>query len=102
MRSSSLHHRQRRCKDPSDVKGDRQTRLEEYCSWGLTQVKSERWSNALQFANRVAIDQFLELNTALQYPIKVVELMTKEGVGEGIALQFVSYIKHFQRQEEES
>jgi len=30
-----------RCKDPGDVKGDRQTRLEEYCNWGLTQVKSE-------------------------------------------------------------
>jgi hypothetical protein len=76
----------RRCKDPGDVKGDRQTRLEEYCNWGLTQVKSERWSNALQVANRVAMDQFLELNTALQYPNKVVELMMKEEVSEGIAL----------------
>ena len=92
----------RHCKDPGDVKGDRQTRLEEYCNWGLTQVKSERWSNALQFANRVAMDQFLELNTALQHPNKVVELMTKAGVSEGIALQFVSNIKHFQRQDEES
>ena len=92
----------RRCKDPGDVKGNRQTRLEEYCDWSLTQVKSDRWRNALQDANRVAMDKFVELNTALQYPKVVVDLMVKEGVSEGIALQFVSNIKHFQRQEEES
>jgi hypothetical protein len=40
------------------------------------------------------MDEFLELNTALQYPNKVVELMTKEGVSEGIVLQFLSNIKH--------
>jgi hypothetical protein len=92
----------RRCKDPGDVKGDRQDRLEEYCNWGLTQVKSGRWRYALQDANRVAMDKFVELNTALQYPNKVVDLMMKEEVSEGAALQFVSNIKHFLRQEEES
>ena len=92
----------RRCKDLGDVKGDRQDRLEEYCNWGLTQVKSDRWRNALQDANRVAMDSFVELNTALQYPNKVVDLMTREGVSEGAALQFVSNIKHFQREEDVS
>jgi hypothetical protein len=92
----------RRCKDPGDVEGDRQTRLEEYCNWGLTQVKSDRWRNALQVANQVAMDQFLELNTILQHPKVVAQLMVKKGVNPGIALQFVSNIKNFQRQEKES
>jgi hypothetical protein len=51
--------------DLGDVEGDRQAKLEEYCNWGLTQVESDRWRNALQIANQVAIDQFLELNTIL-------------------------------------
>ena len=51
--------------DLGDVEGDRQAKLEEYCNWGLTQVKSDRWRRALQIANQVAMDQFLELNTIL-------------------------------------
>jgi len=39
------------------------------------------------------MDQFLELNTILQHPVIVVELMVKNKVAPGIALQFVSNIK---------
>jgi hypothetical protein len=81
--------------DPRDVEGDRQGRLEEYCSWGLAQVQNDRWRHALQVANQVAIDQFLELNTILQYPKVVADLMVKNRVALGIALQFVSNIKKF-------
>lgn len=88
--------------DPGDVEGDRQAKLEEYCNWGLTQVESDRWRNALQIANQVAIDQFLELNTILRHPKVVAELMVKNGVRPGIALQFVSNIKKFQREEKKS
>jgi hypothetical protein len=88
--------------DPGDVEGDRQAKLEEYCNWGMTQVDSDRWRNALQIANQVAMDQFLELNTIVQYPKVVAELMVKNGVKPGIALQFVSNIKKFQREEKKS
>jgi hypothetical protein len=81
-----------------DVDGDRQAKLEEYCNWGLTQVGSDRWRNALQAANQVAIEQFLELNTILQYLKVVADLMVKHRVQPGIALQFVSNIKKFLRE----
>ena len=59
-----------------DVEGDRQAKLEEYCNWGLTQVESDRWRNALHIANQIAMDQFLKLNTILQHP-KVVACQIK-------------------------
>ena len=59
--------------------------LRKYCNWGLTQVKSDRWRNALQIANQVAMDQFLELNTILQHPKVVAEVMVKNKVQPGIA-----------------
>src|SRR6266516_1907940 len=80
---------------PGTWGGNRQAKLEEYCNWGLTQVKSDRWRNALQIANTVAIDQFLELNTILQHPEIVAKLMVKNGVQPGIALQIVSNIRKF-------
>ncbi|ELR06464.1 hypothetical protein VC83_03635 [Pseudogymnoascus destructans] len=85
-----------------DVEGDRHAKLEEYCTWGLTQVESDRWRSALQIANKVAMDQFLELNTILQHPKVVAELMVKHGVKPGIALQFVSNVERFQREEQKS
>jgi hypothetical protein len=89
--------------DPGDVKGDRQVKLEEYCNWTLTQVaRSDRWRSALQVANQVALDQFLELNTIRQHPKIVVDLMLKNGVRPGVALQFVSNIKKFQREQEKA
>jgi len=87
--------------DPGDVEGDRQDKLEAYCNWGLKQVESDR-RNALQIANQVAIDQLLELNTILQHLKVVAELIVKNGVRPGIALQFVSNIKKFQREEKKS
>jgi hypothetical protein len=84
------------------VEGDRQAKLEEYCNWGLTQVESDRWRNALQIANWVAMDQFLELNTILQHLEVVAKLTVKNKVQPGIALQFVSNIKKFLRQEKKS
>ena len=30
-----------------DVDADRQARLEEYCHWGLAQVKSDRWRRSV-------------------------------------------------------
>lgn len=53
-------------------------------------------------ANQVAINQFLELNTILQHPKVVADLMVKKGVTPGIALQFVSNIKKFQQEEKNS
>jgi hypothetical protein len=88
--------------DTRDVEGDRHAKLEEYCDWGLTQVESDRWRSALQIANKVAMDQFLELNTILQHPKVVAELMVKNGVKPGIALQFVSNVERFQREEQKS
>ncbi|KAI9762389.1 MAG: hypothetical protein M1840_001250 [Geoglossum simile] len=88
--------------DPRDMEGDRQAKLEEYCNWGLTQVGSNRWRDALQTANQVAMNQFLELNTILQHPKVVAQLMVRNRVKPGIALQFVSNIKKFQREEKKS
>ncbi len=48
------------------------------------------------------MDQFLELNTILQHPKVAAELMVKNGVNPGIALQFVSNIRKFQREGKES
>ncbi|KAK3899187.1 hypothetical protein C8A05DRAFT_46676 [Staphylotrichum tortipilum] len=81
-----------------DVKGDRKDKLEEYCTWTLQQVESDRWREALQAANQFAMDQFLELNSILQHPKVTAELMVKGGVKPGIALQFVSNIKKSQQE----
>jgi hypothetical protein len=81
-----------------DIVGDRKDILEEYCNWSLAQVTSDRWRLGLQAANQYAMDQFLELNSILQYPKFTVELMVKGGVKPGIALQFVSNIRKFQRE----
>ncbi|KAI9765131.1 MAG: hypothetical protein M1840_007838 [Geoglossum simile] len=89
-------------KDSGDVEGERQAKLEEYCNWGMAQVESDRWRKALQIANQVAMDQFLELNTILQHPKIVANLMVKHKVQPGIALQFVSNIKKFLREEKKS
>jgi hypothetical protein len=88
--------------DPGNVEGERQAKLEEYCNWGMAQVESDRWRNALQIANQVVIDQFLELNTILQHPKLVADLMIKNKVQPGIALQFVSNIKKFLREKKKS
>lgn len=88
--------------NPGDVEGDKQAKLEEYCNWSLAQVASDRWRNALQAANQVAMDQFLELNTILQHPKNVASLMVKNKVQPGIALQFVNNIKKFLREEMKS
>jgi len=58
--------------DLGDVEGDRQVKLEEYCTWGLAQVKSDRWREALQTGNRFALNQFLDLNSILQHPSKLI------------------------------
>ncbi|KAH8749367.1 hypothetical protein F5883DRAFT_695121 [Diaporthe sp. PMI_573] len=79
-----------------NVEGDRMERLKEYCAWNLQQVKSDKWREALQAANQLALDQFLELNSILQHPKVAADLMVKGGVEPGIALQFVSNIKKFQ------
>ena len=84
------------------MEGDRLAKLEEYCNWSLKQVESDRWRKALQVANQVAMEQFLELNTTLQHPKVVADLMVKNKVPPGIALQFVSNIKRFLREEEKS
>jgi hypothetical protein len=89
-------------KDPRDVQGDRRAKLEEYGNWSLTQVDSDGWRNALQFANQVAMSEFLELNTILQFPKDAVELLGKNRVRRGIALQFVSNIKKFLQEEKET
>ena len=49
-------------------------------------------------ANQFAMDQFLELNSALQHPTVIASMMVKGGVKPGIALQFVSNIKRFQQE----
>lgn len=61
----------------------------------MAQVKSNKWRHALQIANEVTINQFLELNTILYQPKDVIKLMEKNSVVPGIALQFVSNIKIF-------
>ena len=74
--------------DPGDVEGDRKDKLEEYCNWTLKQVKSDRWREALQTANQFALDQFLELNSILQHPKVVADLMVKGGVRPGDPIRF--------------
>ncbi|KAF6785557.1 hypothetical protein CSOJ01_15571 [Colletotrichum sojae] len=69
-----------------EVEGDRMDRLEEYCSWNLQQVKSDKWREALQAANQFAADQFLELNSILKHLKVAADLMVKGGVKPGIAL----------------
>ncbi|KAL0933509.1 uncharacterized protein CTRU02_212472 [Colletotrichum truncatum] len=84
--------------DPGEIEGDRMDRLEEYCDWTLRQVRSDRWREALLFANRFAMDQFLELNSILKHPKVAAGLMVKGGVKPGIALQFVSNIHKFRQE----
>jgi hypothetical protein len=83
-----------------DVEGDTQAKLEQYCIWTLTKVGSDRWKTALQVANQVAIDQFPELNTLRQHPKVVADLIVKNRVKLGLALQFLSNVKKFQREQE--
>ena len=80
------------------MEGDRKDKPEEYCNWTLKQVKSDRWREALQTMNQFALDQFLELNSILQHPKVIADMMVKGGVNPGIALQFVSNIKKLQQE----
>ncbi|GKT61099.1 hypothetical protein ColTof4_01207 [Colletotrichum tofieldiae] len=84
--------------DDGEIEGDRMDRLEEYCNWTLHQVKSDNWRAALQAANQLAMDQFLELNSILKHPKVAADLMGKGGVKPGIALQFVSNINKFRQE----
>lgn len=72
------------------VQGDTAQRLEEYCNWVVAQTKSDRWRQELQKATRVALEQCYELNSVLEHPKPILELMVKRGVKSGSALQFVS------------
>jgi len=48
------------------------------------------------------MNEFLELNTILQHPKVIAELMIKNRVKPSIALQFVSNIKKFLQKERET
>lgn len=74
------------------ISGDRARRLEEYCCWGLAQTEDEAWKTGLRACNDCAMDNLLDVNAVLQYPLTVVDLLTDGGVKRGIALQFVSKI----------
>ena len=68
--------------------GDRAPRLEEYCSWTLTQTSSDRWRAALERTNTFVIDNLLELNSILERPDVVFNAMARGGVILGVALQW--------------
>ncbi|KAI4599592.1 hypothetical protein KJ359_001689 [Pestalotiopsis sp. 9143b] len=74
------------------ISGDRARRLEEYCCWGMAQTEDEVWKMGLRACNDCAMDNLLDLNAVLQYPLTVVDLLNDGGVKRGIALQFVSKI----------
>lgn len=94
------HHGAAGMAHPGDpgVCGDRLEKLEKYCTWGMTQVKSDRWREALEAANKFAMEHLIELNSALQHPETITSMMVKGGVKPGSALQFVSNIRRFQQE----
>jgi len=73
------------------VEADRKDKLEGYDNKNLQQVKSDRWREALQIANRFALGQYLELNPILQHPKVAADLIVKGGAKTGIIIQFIAF-----------
>ena len=74
----------------TQITGDVAQRLEEYCNWTVARTKSNRWRQELEKATRIALGQYLELNSVFEHPKPILDLMVKGGVKSGVALQFVS------------
>lgn len=76
--------------DDDAISGDAAQRLEQYCIHILGQTKSDRYRRELEKGAQWAIENCLELNSALQQPDFVVRSMVDSGVKTGIAVQLVS------------
>ncbi|KAH6653417.1 hypothetical protein BKA67DRAFT_660042 [Truncatella angustata] len=76
--------------DTFRIAGDRAEKLREYCDWTLAQTQDVSWRAELRVGNKHATDNFLELNSILQFPKVATDVLVRKGVKIGVALQFVS------------
>lgn len=83
--------------DPGDDSGDPAQRLQDYCTWALAQVQSDRWRKELQVAINYAMDECLDLDSITKHPQVIVNAMVRARVKLGTALKFVSNIERFNK-----
>ncbi|KAL7939957.1 hypothetical protein V8C42DRAFT_356547 [Trichoderma barbatum] len=83
--------------DPGDDTGDPAQMLQEYCTWILAQVHSDRWRKELQVATNYAILECLELDSIAKHPQVIVNAMVRARVKLGTALKFVGSVDRFRK-----
>lgn len=77
-----------------EIVGDPEEVMKEYCTWNLG-VQSDRHRNGMQAANKVAMEELLDLETVNQYQQAVKETMVANGVPLGSALRFIEGVARF-------
>ncbi|KAJ6788121.1 hypothetical protein PWT90_07396 [Aphanocladium album] len=77
-----------------EVPGNPEQKMTEYCTFNLN-VQSDRHRSGMEAANRVALDELLDLATVHQYQQAVKERMLAKGVPLGSALRFIEGVAPF-------
>ncbi|CAG9945554.1 unnamed protein product [Clonostachys rosea f. rosea IK726] len=83
---------------PQAFSGDAAHNLQEYCTWVLAQVQSNRWRKELEVAIKFAIDQYLDLNSIVKHPHVIINAMVQGRVKLGSALQFTGNVDRFRKE----
>ncbi|KAF1730669.1 hypothetical protein CRV24_008738 [Beauveria bassiana] len=81
-------------REPLDIPGNPEEKMMEYCTFNLN-VQSDRHRCGMEAANRVAMDELLDLATVHQYQQAVKERMLVKGVPLGSALRFIEGVAPF-------
>lgn len=81
-----------------DDSADPAQRLQDYCTWVLAQVQSDRYRKELEVAVKFAIDECLELASIAKHPQAIVSAMVRSRVKLGTALKFVGGVEKFKRE----
>uniref|UniRef100_A0A8H7K6P3 Uncharacterized protein n=1 Tax=Bionectria ochroleuca TaxID=29856 RepID=A0A8H7K6P3_BIOOC len=72
--------------------------LQEYCTWVLAQVQSDKWRRELEVAIEFAMDQCLDLNSIVKHPQVILNAMVQGRVKLGSALQFTGNVDRFRKE----
>lgn len=83
--------------DPGDDSEDPAQMLQDYCTWMLAQVRSDRWRKELQVAINYAIHECLGLDSIAKHPQVIVNAMVRAQVKLGTALKFVNSVDKFRK-----
>ncbi|CEJ90275.1 hypothetical protein VHEMI06069 [[Torrubiella] hemipterigena] len=83
------------------ISGDPKQKLQEYATWDMMELRSDRWRNGMERAHEYAMEQLLDLYSVQKHPEFVKNTMVAQGVYLGSALRFISNISRFIAAQEE-